>query len=143
MWPNKSTARDLGAFICFEDEAGQGLRPPKGRTWAPRGARPIVKVRGAGGGRVGVAGVACCRPGTGRTCSTSCWSTAAARARPKGFAWAGYRDLIIAAHRQLAAPLVWVLGQPQHPPGAGAGGVRRGERRPGYGCTGCPRTRRT
>jgi len=27
----------LGAFICFEDEAGQGLRPPKGRTRAPRG----------------------------------------------------------------------------------------------------------
>jgi hypothetical protein len=26
---------------------------------------------------------------------------------PKGFAWTGYRDLIIAAHRQLAAPLVW------------------------------------
>jgi transposase len=25
----------------------------------------------------------------------------------KGFTWADYRDLIIAAHRQLAAPLVW------------------------------------
>jgi hypothetical protein len=38
----KSAARDLGAFIFFEDEAGQGLSPPKGRTWAPRGcaARP-------------------------------------------------------------------------------------------------------
>ena len=59
----KSTARDLGAFICFEDEAGQGLRPPKGRTWAPRGARPVVKVRGTGGGRVSIAGVACYRPG--------------------------------------------------------------------------------
>ena len=59
----KSTARDLGAFICFEDEAGQGLRPPKGRTWAPRGARPVVRVRGAGGGRVSIAGVACYRPG--------------------------------------------------------------------------------
>ena len=31
----KSTARDLGAYLCFEDEAGQGLRPPKGRTRAP------------------------------------------------------------------------------------------------------------
>ena len=59
----KSAARDLGAFICFEDEAGQGLRPPKGRTWAPRGGRPVVKVRGAGGGRVSIAGVACYRPG--------------------------------------------------------------------------------
>jgi hypothetical protein len=23
-----------GAWICFEDEAGQNLRPPKARTWA-------------------------------------------------------------------------------------------------------------
>jgi hypothetical protein len=46
----KSTARDLGAYVCFEDEAGQGLRPPKGRTWARRGARPVVRVRGAGEG---------------------------------------------------------------------------------------------
>jgi hypothetical protein len=54
----KRAARDLGAYICFEDEAGQGLRPPKGRTWAPRGARPLVRVRGAGGGRVSITGVA-------------------------------------------------------------------------------------
>jgi hypothetical protein len=59
---DKSTARDLGAFNCFEDEAGQGLRPPKGSTWAPRGARPVV-VRDAGCGQVSIAGVACYRPG--------------------------------------------------------------------------------
>jgi hypothetical protein len=53
---HESTARDLGACLCLEDEAGQGLRPPKGRTWAPRGARPVVTVRGAGGGRVSIAG---------------------------------------------------------------------------------------
>ena len=58
---DKSTARDLGAYLCFEDEAGQGLRPPKGRTWAPPGAQ--VRVRGADGGRVSIAGVACYRPG--------------------------------------------------------------------------------
>ncbi len=34
---HKSAAADLGAWVCFEDESGQGLRPPKGRTW---GARP-------------------------------------------------------------------------------------------------------
>lgn len=59
---DKSTVRDLGAYICFEGEAGQGLRPPKGRTWAPRGARPMVRVRGAGGGRVSIAGVVYYRP---------------------------------------------------------------------------------
>src|SRR5512135_2295213 len=26
-----------GAWICFEDEAGQNLRPPKARTWARLG----------------------------------------------------------------------------------------------------------
>ena len=62
MTRDKWAARDLGAFICFEDEAGQGLRPPKGRTWARRGARPVVKVCGAGGGRISIAGVACYRP---------------------------------------------------------------------------------
>src|SRR6185437_15032775 len=30
------------------------------------------------------------------------------KGEPKGFTWQDYRDLIIAAHRQLAAPLVWV-----------------------------------
>jgi hypothetical protein len=30
----KRTAADLGAWICFKDESGQGLRPPKGRTAA-------------------------------------------------------------------------------------------------------------
>ena len=43
----KRTAADLGAWLCFEDESGQGLRPPKGRTWGRRGHTPVVKVTGA------------------------------------------------------------------------------------------------
>lgn len=58
----KKTAAHLGAHICFEDEAGQGLRPPKGRTWAPRGQRPVVRVRSRNRGRVNIAGVVCYRP---------------------------------------------------------------------------------
>ena len=46
-------------------------------------------------------------PATGRTCSITCWCTAAARASPKVFPGQDYRDLIIATHRQLAAPLIW------------------------------------
>src|SRR6266576_3692244 len=103
----KRAARDLGAFICFEDEAGQGLRPPKGRTWAPRGARPVVKVRGAGGGRVSIAGVACYRPGDRPHLFYHLLVYRRRKGEPKGFTWADYRDLIIAAHRQLSAPLVW------------------------------------
>jgi hypothetical protein len=104
---NKSTARDLGAYLCFEDEAGQGLRPPKGRTWAPRGARPVVTVRGAGGGRVSIAGVVCYRPGDRPRLFYQLLVHRRRKGEPKGFAWSDYRDLIIATHRQLAAPLVW------------------------------------
>jgi transposase len=104
----KSTARDLGAFICFEDEAGQGLRPPKGRTWAPRGARPVVKVRGAGGGRVSIAGVACYRPGDRPHLYYKLRVHRRRKGEPKGFTWQDYRNLILAAHHGLSAPLVWV-----------------------------------
>ena len=45
---------------------------------------------------------------TGRTCFTSCGCYRRRKGEPKGFTWADYRDLSIAAHRQLAAPLVWV-----------------------------------
>jgi transposase len=103
----KRTARDLGAFVCFEDEAGQGLRPPKGRTWAPRGARPVVRVRGAGGGRVSIAGVACYRPGGRPHLFYQLRVYRRRKSDPKGFSWSDYRDLIIATHNQLAAPLIW------------------------------------
>ena len=49
------------AWICFEDEAGQSLRPPKARTWAPRGQVPVIKVSGKGSGRV--PGLVCLKPG--------------------------------------------------------------------------------
>ena len=101
-------ARDLGAWICFEDEAGQGLRPPKGRTWAPRGARPVVTVRGAGGGRVSIAGVACYRPGDRPHLFYKLLVYRRRKGEAKGFTWADYRDLIIAAHHNVSAPLVWV-----------------------------------
>jgi hypothetical protein len=104
----KRVARDLGAFICFEDEAGQGLRPPKGRTWARRGARPLVRVRGAGGGRVSIAGVACYRPGDRPHLFYVLLACRRRKNEAKGFTWQDYRDLIITTHHHLAAPLVWV-----------------------------------
>jgi hypothetical protein len=105
---DKRVARDLGAYVCFEDEAGQGLRPPKGRTWAPRGARPVVRVRGTGGGRVSIAGVvACYRPGDRPHLYYQLRAYRCRKGEPKGFTWADYRDLIIAAHHNLSAPMVW------------------------------------
>jgi len=50
-------AAATGAYLCFEDEAGQSQRPPKARTWARRGHTPVAVVlldaihgeRGSGG----------------------------------------------------------------------------------------------
>jgi putative transposase len=50
--------------VCFEDEAGQTLRPPKAKTWAVRGHTPIARVSGKGSGRVSIAGLACYKPGS-------------------------------------------------------------------------------
>src|SRR5204863_421903 len=60
---DKRTAGDLGAWLCFEDESGQGLRPPTGRTWGRRGHTPVVKVTGAHNSRVSLAALICTKPG--------------------------------------------------------------------------------
>jgi hypothetical protein len=58
----KRTAADLGAWLVFEDESGQGLRPPEGRTWGRRGQTPVVKVTGAGNKRVSLAALIAIKP---------------------------------------------------------------------------------
>lgn len=55
--------RLAAAWICFEDEAGQTLRPPRARTWGPRGHTPVVAVSGKGSGRVSIAGLVAYQPG--------------------------------------------------------------------------------
>jgi hypothetical protein len=109
-------ARDLSAYVCVEDEAGQGLRPPKGRTWAARGARPVVRVRGAGGGagqhRRG--GVLPARAPAAPVLHAA--RLPPPQGEPKGFSWSDYRDLIIATHRALSAPLVWCWDNPYKAP---------------------------
>jgi transposase len=104
----KTTAADLGAYICFEDEAGQGLRPPKGRSWAPRGQPPLFEVRGGGRGWVSVAGVLCVRPGARAHLFYRLRPWRGRRGERRSFAWTDYRDLIVLVHQQLGAPLVWV-----------------------------------
>jgi hypothetical protein len=58
-------AAATGAWIVFEDEAGQALRPPKARTSARRGHTHVVAVSGKGSGRVSAAGLVwvCLKPG--------------------------------------------------------------------------------
>jgi hypothetical protein len=61
----KKTVADLGTWLIFEDESGQSLRPPKGRTWGRRGCTLVVKVTGAHNSCVSLAALICIKPGCG------------------------------------------------------------------------------
>jgi transposase len=100
-------AADLGAWLCFEDEAGQGLRPPKGRTWGRRGATPIVAVSAAGSARVSLAGLVCTKLGKRPRLIYRTRVHRGRKGEPKGFAEADYA-LLDAAHQQLGGPIVLV-----------------------------------
>ncbi len=99
-------AAAASAWICFEDEAGQALRSPRARTWARRGHTPVVRVSGSRSGRISVAGLVCPRPGTdGRLfCRTRICRRR--KGERQSMSEAGYAELITAAHRTLAAPLI-------------------------------------
>ncbi|MGW0601654.1 IS630 family transposase [Streptomyces sp. NPDC002776] len=110
QWPvNKKTAADLGAWLCFEDEAGQGLRPPKGRTWGRRGHTPLVRVTAAGTKRVSMAALICTKPGhRSRLIYRIHLDRGPAKGRRKGFTETDYARLLDAAHQQLGGPIVLV-----------------------------------
>jgi DDE superfamily endonuclease len=100
-------AAATGAWVCFEDEAGQALKPGKARTWAPRGRTPVMRVSG-NSGRLSVAGIACLKAGQpGRF-----FYRVRVHRRRKGerpsLGEADYAQLIAAAHRTLDAPLIVV-----------------------------------
>jgi putative transposase len=102
----KTVAAEQGAWICFEDEAGQTLHPPKARTWGRRGHTPVVAVSGKGSGRVSIAGLVCVRPGYR---SRLIYRTRIHRGRKgerRSFAEADYAALLDAAHQQLGGPIV-------------------------------------
>jgi putative transposase len=96
-----------GAYICFEDEAGQALRPKRARTWAPRGHTPVARVSGKTG-RLSVAGLACLKPGRpGRF-----FYHVRVHRRRKGerasLSEAEYAHLITAAHHALGVPVILI-----------------------------------
>jgi putative transposase len=102
----KTVAAEQDAWLCFEDEAGQTLRPPKTRTWGRRGHTPVVAVSGKGSGRVSIAGLVCVRPGHR---SRFIYRTQVHRGRKgerRSFAEADYAALLDAAHQQLGGPIV-------------------------------------
>ena len=103
----KRTAADLGAWLIFEDESGQGLRPPKGRTWGRRGHTPVVKVTGSSNKRVSLAALIATRPGCG---PRLIYRTHRARRgdKRKGFTETDYARFLDGAHQQLGGPVVLV-----------------------------------
>jgi hypothetical protein len=105
----KKTAADLGAWLCFEDGSGQGLRPPRGRTWGRRGQTPVVTVTGGHNSRVSLAALIAVKPGQRpRLIYRVHRSRGRGKDRRKGFTETGYAALLDAAHQQLGGPLVVV-----------------------------------
>ena len=102
-------AADLGAWLVFEDESGQGLRPPKGRTWGRCGHTPVVTVTGGSNKRVSLAALLClkpdCRP---RLIYRVHHARKRRNDKRKGFTETDYARLLDAAHQQLEGPLVLV-----------------------------------
>jgi hypothetical protein len=104
----KRVAAASGAWICFEDEAGQTLRPPKARTWGRRGQTPEITVSGKGSGRISIAGLVCLKSGQR---SRLIYRTLIHRGRKgerRSFAETDYAALIDAAHQQLGGPIVLI-----------------------------------
>jgi hypothetical protein len=101
-------AAATGAYVCFEDEAGQNLRPPKARTWAPRGHTPTVKVSGKGSGRVSVAGMTCYKPGARARLFYKVRTHRGRKGERRSMSEADYAHLVTAAHNQLHAPMILV-----------------------------------
>ncbi|MEV0136707.1 transposase [Dactylosporangium sp. NPDC050688] len=102
----KTVAAHRDAWLVFQDEAGQRLRPPKARTWGRRGHTPVVPVSGKGSGRVSIAGLVCVKPGQR---SRFIYRTIVHRGRKgewRSFAETDYIHLLDAAHQQLGGPIV-------------------------------------
>ena len=106
---DKRTAADLGAWLCFQDESGQGLRPPKGRTWGRRGRTPVVTVTGGHNARVSLTALTATRPGCrARLIYRTLTGRRHGEDQRKGFTETDYARFLDAAHQQLNGPLVLV-----------------------------------
>jgi putative transposase len=101
-------AAATGAYLCFEDEAGQNLRPPKARTWAPRSHTPVVRVSGKGSGKVSVAGLACYKLGARARLFYRARTHYGRKGERRSMSEADYAHLVTAAHNQLQAPVILI-----------------------------------
>jgi hypothetical protein len=110
----QTLARALGAWVCFEDEAGQSLRPPKARTWSRGGVTPVVSVSGKGSGRVSMAGLIATRPGLRTRLFYRLHVYHGRKREPKGLGEDDYMRLLCAVHTALRAPLILVWDNLNH-----------------------------
>lgn len=108
MAAGKKLAVERGAWICFQDEAGHTLRPPKSRTWAVRGKTPVIAVSGKGSGRISVAGLVCVRPGHRSRLLYRIKIHRNRKGERRSFAETDYAALLDAAHQYLKAPIVLI-----------------------------------
>ncbi|MGH3930866.1 MAG: transposase [Pseudonocardiaceae bacterium] len=108
MARHKSTAAAQGAWLVFEDEAGQNLRPPHGRTWGRRGHTPVVKVRAASSGRVSIAGLVATKPDHPTRLIFRTRVHRGRKGEKKGFTERDYAALLDSAHQRLGGPIVLV-----------------------------------
>lgn len=106
MAVGKRLAAARGAWICFEDEAGQTLRPPKARTWGRRGQTPVVTVTGKGSGRISIAGLLCLAPGQQGRLLLRTITHRGRQGERTSFTETDYIALLDTAHRALGAPIV-------------------------------------
>jgi hypothetical protein len=83
------------------------MTPPTSRTWSRRAQTPIVRVRGRSRQHLSIAALTCYKPGE-RTRLIYRPAPVKQPAGRKGFAWNHYRDLLIAAHKQLDGPIVLI-----------------------------------
>jgi transposase len=102
---HKRTTSEQGAWLVFEDESGQGLKPPKGRTWGRRGRTPVVTVTGGSNKRVSLIAV---KAGQRPRLVYRVHDGRRRGDKRKGFTEAEYARLLDAVHQQLGGPVVLV-----------------------------------
>jgi len=115
----KRTAADLGAWLVFEDESGQGPEAAEGTAPGDGAAiPPVVKSDRAGTQHAGVAGRADRHPARPPGSAdlphpppAAGMAMTSARASPR----TDYARFLDAAHQQLGGPLVVVWDGPEHP----------------------------
>jgi transposase len=83
------------------------MTPPTARTWSRRGTTPVVRVRGRSQRRISIAALTCYMPGErSRLIYRPIIHPDHKTGKRRSFTWSDYRDLLIAAHKQLGRPLV-------------------------------------